>query len=70
MARIAFDIPAAGTARIIYRGVLHESCFRAHLYERSEAAPQSQVRPSALPCKAWWPAAALLLIFLAALAHC
>jgi hypothetical protein len=47
MALIALDIPAPERPE----SSIEESCSRAHLNERSEAAPHSQVRPSALPCK-------------------
>jgi hypothetical protein len=47
-ALIALDIPAPERPE----SSIDESCSRAHLNERINAAPQSQVRPSALPCKA------------------
>jgi hypothetical protein len=65
MALIALGIPAPDRPE----SHIEESCSRAHLNEGIEAAPQSQVRPSALPCKACWPAATLLLLCLATLAQ-
>jgi hypothetical protein len=67
MVLIALDIPAPERPK----PSIEESCSRAHQSERSEAAPQSRVRPCALPCNlqglplACWPAVALLLLFLA-----
>jgi hypothetical protein len=45
---------------------IEDSCSRARHNEGSEAAPQCQVRPRALLCKACGPAAALLPLLLAA----
>jgi hypothetical protein len=52
MALIALDIPAPEWPE----SSIKETCSRAHLNERNEAAPKSQVRPHALPRKAARPA--------------
>jgi hypothetical protein len=56
MALIALDIPAPEWSGSSIEGTIS----RAYLKEHNEAAPKSQVRPHALPCKACWPDAALL----------
>jgi hypothetical protein len=55
MALIALDITAPEWSE----SSIEESISRAYLNERNQAAPLRQVRRSALPCKACWPAAAL-----------
>jgi hypothetical protein len=57
MALIALDIPAPEWPE----SSVKETVPRAYLNERNEAASLRQVRPHALPCKACWPAAALML---------
>jgi hypothetical protein len=62
MALIALDIPAPEWPE----SSIEETIPRAYSNERNEAAPLRQVRRNALPCKACWPAAALLSLCLPA----
>jgi hypothetical protein len=62
MALIALDIPAPEWPE----SSIKESISRVYLNERNEAAPLRQVRRSALPYKACWPAAVLLSLCLPA----
>jgi hypothetical protein len=56
MALIALDIAAPEWPE----SSIEETISRAYLNERYEADPLRQVRRSVQPCKACWPAAALL----------